>query len=133
MGTQLIAEHGAGVQVVYLAGFGPTVLAAVIDPDVGLHPSGAQRQEVNRSREVLAVDVFQFRVVVAQGQGVGPAIIAADEVELLGTRSRLEPPIGGCQCDRLIVGRVPQVHPVHPSGVQRESIDVFGYAIGSTK
>ncbi|MCY1463891.1 hypothetical protein D9M71_818450 [compost metagenome] len=94
MGRDLVAEHGTGVQIVYLAGFCATVLPTVVDPHVRFEFAWAEGKLVDASRKVLGVYVLQLGVKIAKGQRVRPAIVTAHEVKAFRAGAPFEAAIG---------------------------------------
>ncbi|MNN44906.1 hypothetical protein D3C81_1592160 [compost metagenome] len=126
MGTEAVGEEGADILVVHRPGLGLPALVAVEVADVGLQLARAQCGLVDQAGEVLLVDLVQFGVVVAQGQGRGQVVVAAGKDEAVGLGPAVEAPVGCRHGKWLVVGGIAQVHAIQPAGMQGQVVHVLG-------
>ncbi|MNC32780.1 hypothetical protein D3C75_811500 [compost metagenome] len=118
MGPYAEGEHGVEVAVVDVAGTLGAVVAAVEVAQVGAQAQAfAQRAGIDQADELLAVDVLELGVVVADAGLRGDGVAAAAEVQVVAA--------GGAVADVVAARGVTQVGLGQAAGVEGQAGQVL--------
>ncbi|MNO66920.1 hypothetical protein D3C76_577200 [compost metagenome] len=126
MAADGVSEHGTQGTVVDGAGAGIAAVGTLEQAQVGLEYTATQRLIGQQAEEMLAVDVFQFGVVILASQPIVDLVIEAVHVEMIGSDVAGIALVLAVHADVLGVGGVPGRVLVQARGHEIQVLDFPG-------